>query len=197
LTEGGAVSGSRRGLRSLGGALVLLLAGASILAAAPARKPKPAPSGSRERPDVFGGYSFVQSGSANLHGGQVSASYPLGRSLSLVADVSGHYGSYAGADLTELDLLAGGRRYWRWRGLSPFAQVLVGGVRHKASAATPDGAISSTGTDLGVAPGFGADYRLTPRWAARLGVDLRLVHGGGWEADPRVSAGAVYRFGRR
>jgi hypothetical protein len=70
-------------------------------------------------------------------------------------------------------------------------------VRNEASVATADGTISSTGTDFAFAPGFGADYGVTGRWAARVGLDLLLVHGGGWESNPRLSLGAVYRFGGR
>jgi hypothetical protein len=139
----------------------------------------------------------VKAGSARLHGGQVSISHPFWRSISLVGDLSGHFGSYAGADLTQYELLAGGRRYWRWSSFRPFAEVLVGVVRHETSAGTSEGEIRSTGTDLAVAPGVGADHGLTDAWSARAALDLLLVRAGGWEADPRLSLGVVYRFGRR
>jgi hypothetical protein len=184
--------------------VVFLVAGAPVFAAAPAKaKPKTKPAAKampaatpREQADVFGGYSFIQAGAANLNGGHVSASFPSWRSLSLVGDVAGHFGAFAGADLSQVELLVGARRYWRWNRFKPFAEVLVGGVRHKASLAGTDGPLSSSGTDLGVSPGFGADCRVTRSWSARAAFDLLLVHGGGWEADPRVSVGAVYRFGR-
>jgi hypothetical protein len=48
-----------------------------------------------------------------------------------------------------------------------------------------------------VAFGGGLDYPLARSWAARGLVQLRLLHGQGvWDSDPRVSVGAVYRFGR-
>jgi opacity protein-like surface antigen len=171
---------------------------ASPLSAAPTRKPGPKPAAkSPERADVFGGYSFVRAGSAHLNGWQVSASLPFRRSLSLVGDLSGHYGSFAGADLSQTELMVGARRYWHRHRIRPFAELLAGGVRHKASIVAGDTTLSSTGTDLGVSPGVGADYRLTRSWAARAAFDLLLVHGGGWETDPRLSVGAVYRFGQR
>lgn len=140
----------------------------------------------------------MNAGAANLNGWQVSGSYPSWRSLSLVADLAGHYGSFAGADLSQIELLVGARRYWRWNRLCPFAELLFGGVRHEASVVSVDGILRSSGTDFGVAPGFGADYRVTGGWSARAAFDLLLVDGdGGWEADPRLSLGAVYRFGRR
>jgi hypothetical protein len=164
--------------------------------AAPA-KAKRARAVSQTGPDVFGGFSLIRAGASDLKGWHVSGSYPSWRSLSLVGDISGHYGTFAGASLSQIELMAGGRRYWQWNRLRPFAEFLVGGVRHKASVATPDGSISSSGTDLGVSPGFGADYRVTRAWAARASFDLLLVNGAGWEADPRLSFGAVYRFGER
>lgn len=195
----GDVPGSRRGLRLSGGALViLLLAGAAVSAAAPQSRSRPAKasSSSSEGTDLFLGYSLVKAGSARLHGGQLSISHPFWRSISLVGDLSGHFGSYAGADLRQYELLAGGRRYWRWNSFRPYAEVLVGVVRHETSVGTSEGEIKSTGTDFAVAPGVGADYGLTDAWSARAALDLLLVRGGGWEADPRFSLGVVYRFGR-
>jgi hypothetical protein len=167
------------------------------LAAAPPGKPRPASATSKEQIDAFAGYSFVQAGAANLNGWHVSASYPSWRSLSLVADLSGHYGGFAGADLSQIEILVGVRRYSRWNAFRPFAELLVGGSRHKASFAAPDGEITSSGTDLTVALGLGADYRVTGAWSARAAFNLLLVRAGGWEADPRLSIGAVYRFGQR
>ncbi len=44
--------------------------------------------------------------------------------------------------------------------------------------------------------GAGADYRLARHWAARAQADLLLLHGQGvWDTNPRLSLGAVYRFG--
>jgi len=184
-----------RGLSLRGGALILVLAFTSSVAAAPAgTKPAAKP---RAQADAFGGYSFVHAGEANLNGWQLSASYPAWRSLSLVADLSGHYGGFAGADLSQVEFLVGARRSWRPNRFRPFAEFLMGGVRHKASIATSDEDISSSGTNFAFSPGFGADYRLTRAWWARAAFDLLLVNGGSWEADPRLSVGAVYRFGGR
>ncbi len=140
----------------------------------------------------------MNAGASNLHGWHLSASFPSWRSLSLVGDLAGHYGSFAGADLSQIELLVGVRRYWRWNRFRPFGELLLGGVRHEASVVSVDGTLSSSGTDFGVAPGFGADYLVTRGWSARAAFDLLLVDGsGGWEADPRLSLSAVYRFGQR
>ena len=197
MTAGGASSGGTRGLRYAGGALVLFLAFTPPLAAAPRAKPRPASATSQERLDAFAGYSFVRAGEASLNGWHLSAAYPSWRSLSLVADLSGHYGGFAGADLSQIEILVGVRRYSRWNAFRSFAEFLVGATRHKASFAAPAGVITSSGTDLTVALGLGADYRVMGAWSARAAFNLLLVRAGGWEADPRVSIGAVYRFGQR
>jgi len=154
----------------------------------------------RQGPDLFGGFSYTHAGQANLKGWHVSGAVPFGGrlfggSLRLAADLSGHYGSFAGADLSQLTFLAGPRLNWRGHRLSPFAQVLAGGARTRTSITTP--ALSASTTSWGGSFGAGADYRLTPRWAARAQGEVLLLHGQGvWDTNPRLSLGAVYRFGK-
>ena len=159
------------------------------------------PSTARQGPDVFGGFSYTHAGQANLKGWHLSGAVPFGGhlfggSLRLAADLSGHYGSFGGADLSQLTFLAGPRLTWKGRRLSPFAQVLAGGARTRTSITTPQ-ALSASTTAWGGAFGAGADYPLNQRWAARAQVDLLLLHGQGvWDTNPRLSLGAVYRFGK-
>jgi outer membrane protein with beta-barrel domain len=159
------------------------------------------PSTTRQGPDVFGGFSYTHAGQANLGGWHLSGAVPFhgrlfGGSLRLAADLSGHYGSFAGADLSQLTFLAGPRLTWRGQRWSPFAQVLAGGARTGTSITTPQ-ALSDSTTSWGGAFGAGADYQLTQRWAARAQADLLLLHGQGvWDTNPRLSLGAVYRLGR-
>jgi hypothetical protein len=161
---------------------------------------RPTTTTTRQGPDVFGGFSYTHAGQANLKGWQLSGAVPfggrlLGGSLRIAADLSGHYGSFAGADLSQLTFLAGPRLAWRGHRLSPFAQVLAGGARTRTSINTPQ-VLSGSTTSWGGAFGAGADYRLTRRWAARAQADLLLLHGQGvWDTNPRLSLGAVYRFG--
>jgi opacity protein-like surface antigen len=153
-------------------------------------------TGSAHSPDVFLGYTYTKAGEATLHGWQATGSYPLGDSLRLVADLTGHYGSFAQADLSQLTFLAGVRWTWSKRRLVPFAEALIGGVRTKTSVALADGSISDSDTDWGAAFGGGVDYRLSGSWAARAQVDLLLLRAeGAWESDPRLSLGVVYLFG--
>lgn len=181
------------GARPLWAAAVLLLLPA-VVAGAPARATRPAAraAASSTGPDLFVGYSFLHAGEANLHGWEVSGSFRLRRSLRLVADLSGHYGSFAGGDLRQFNFL-GGVRLTRQHGgrLRPFAEALVGTAR---STTTFD-VLSSSTTAWGGALGAGTDYRLRARWALRGQAHLFLLHSSGaWDADPRLSIGLAYNF---
>ena len=183
--------------RGLGAGLfivaVLLLPPAGVASAAPPAPRPPArdPAGSTG-PDLFAGYSFLHSGEANLNGWEVSGSFRLRRlprSLRLVADLSGHYGSFAGGDLRQINLFGGvrltGHRVGRLR---PFAEGLVGGAR----STTVFDVFSSSTTAWGGALGAGADYRLRARWAVRGQAHLLLLHSNGvWDASPRLDRKSV------
>jgi opacity protein-like surface antigen len=138
-----------------------------------------------------------------LNGWQLQGSYPLGvsllgGSLRLVGDLSGHYGSFAQADLSQLTFLVGARCAWAKGRWSPFAEALLGGVRTKTSVPLSDGtSISDSDADWGPALGGGVDYRFSGPWAARAAIDLLLLRAeGAWGSDPRLSLGVVYHFGR-
>ena len=181
------------------GALLLLsrllfgLVASTAFAAPPKTAKAPPPSA----PDVFFGYSYTHAGEASLHGIGLAGSYPLGDSLSLVLDLSGHTGSFAGADLDQFGLMAGAR--WRFTSgrLRPFAEGLLGAVRTKASVDTGSGRVGDSDSDWGLAFGGGLDYEFAAHWSARALFHLRLIHGEGvWDTDPRFAVGASYRFGR-
>lgn len=187
-------------MRHVGLAVCLLIVPALATAGGAPRRPPPSrPPG----PDVFLGYSYTQAGEAGLNGWQLQASYPLGvsllgGSLRLVGDLSGHYGSFAQADLSQLTFLAGARNAWAKGRFAPFAEALLGGVRMNTSVPLSDGtSISDSRTGWGIALGGGVDYRFSGRWSARAALDLLALHAeGAWENDPRLSLGVVYRFGR-
>ncbi len=169
----------------------LALAVASPLAAAPSQ---PAPRGGSRHPDASAGYSYTHAGEASLNGWQLTASFPFSRSLRAVVDLSGHYGSFGGADLSQLGFFVGPRWVFKGSRFVPFAQGLLGVERRTASA----GGVSAGDTDWGAALGGGLDYRLGRTWAVRAQGDLLLLRGDGvWDSDPRLSLSAVYRFGRR
>ncbi len=172
-------------------ALVVPPAGAAPKRAASAAAPE-------RRPDVFAGYSYTHAGEAGLNGWGLAGSLPFRGEWSFVADISGHYGSFAGADLGQLAFMGGAR--WRARSgrrLSPFAEGLVGGARTSTSVVAGDTSIEDADTDWGFGLGGGLDYRIGERWSVRGLVHLRVLWGeGATDEDPRISVGAVYRFGR-
>ena len=181
-----------RGGQVLAPAAILGVA-ASLADAAP-RTAAPARSNA---PGLFAGYSHTEAGDASLHGLGLSGSYPLGAALSLVVDISGHDGSFAGADLGQLGLMAGARWSPSSGRLRPFAEGLLGGVRTSVSVDLGGASISDADTDWGLALGGGLDYGLNRRWALRALVHVRLLHGeGAWDTDPRLAVGAVFRLGR-
>jgi hypothetical protein len=176
----------------------LALAAAFGLAASPAgAAQRRAASAATVAPEVFGGYSFTQAGEANLHGVGFSGSYPLSPAFRLVLDLSGHAGSYAGADLGQFGFMAGARFSPASGRLRPFAESVLGGVRTSVSIDAGGAGISEAETDWGLAIGGGADYTLSGAWSLRGLVHLRMLSGeGGWDTDPRLALGVSYRIGR-
>ncbi len=113
-----------------------------------------APAGAESGPDVFAGYSYTRAGDANLNGWELSGSLPYRRRLRLAVDLSGHYGSFGGADLKQPAL--GGPR--------------TGGI------AVPEG-----GRGLGQGPPFGRRSGLPVRPLASFHPG-RISRG--WHAGP-------------
>jgi opacity protein-like surface antigen len=192
-------------VRRTGIAVLLVLAPslasatAPLPAAAKQRPGKPAPSASASSgPDVFGGYSYTHAGDASLNGWELTGAFPFRGRLRLAAGLSGHYGSFAGADLKQLSVLAGPRMAWHFGRWSPFAQLLLGAVRGSTRVELPDATLSESNTHFGTTLGGGIDYRLTRRWAARAQVELLFLRAdGAWDTDPRLALGVVYRFAQK
>jgi hypothetical protein len=165
---------------------------ASVAVAAPKKAPASPPS-----PDVFFGYSYTHAGDASLHGIGLEGSFPLGDAFRLLLDLSGHDGTFAGADFDQIGLMAGGRWSPLRSRVRPFADGLLGLVRTSQSVEAGDVSVSDSDSDFGFAVGGGLDFGLSDRWSLRGLFHLRLVAGeGNWDADPRFAAGFVYRFGR-
>jgi opacity protein-like surface antigen len=180
-------------------AAFLLLAPSLASAAAPppaqakGRPAKPASGPEASGPDVFGGYSYTKAGDAGLNGWELGGSLPFRGRLRFAAELSGHYGSFAGASLSQLSFLAGPRMAWRFQQWTPFAQVLLGAVRGTSS--FDPAALSESHTHFGTTLGGGIDYRLSSHWAARAQVDLLFLWAdGAVDTDPRLALVAVYRF---
>ncbi len=177
--------------------LVLLADVAGASAAVRARPTARPGGGGPTGPDVSAAYSFLRAGEGHLHGADFSASLPFRPRWRLLADLSVHSGSFAGADLKQTNLMAGARRLFspgpRWQ---PFAPVMLGGGRSTTRFEGAEGRTSHQKT-WGGAAGLGTDYRLSSHWALRGQGDYLVLHSSaGWDGDPRLSAGLAYRFRR-
>ncbi|HEY7925532.1 MAG TPA: outer membrane beta-barrel protein [Vicinamibacteria bacterium] len=177
--------------------VLTLAAGLGLAASLAGAAPKKAAPATPPAPDVFLGYSYTKAGDASLNGIGLQGTLPVADTFRLVLDLSGHDGSFAGADFDQIGLMAGGR--WSpLRGrLQPFADGLVGLIRTSTSVEAGDATVSDSDSDWGFALGGGLDFGLSDRWSVRGLLHLRLTQGeGNWDSDPRFAVGVVYRLGR-
>ncbi|MDH4065772.1 MAG: porin family protein, partial [Acidobacteriota bacterium] len=128
--------------------------------------------------DISGGYSFLrdQDLEENLHGWVASIAGNVTRWLGLIGEVGGNYKSMdvfgTDVDFSVHSFMGGARFSARSAGnVTPFGQVLVGGVRGSVSAL---GESEST-TEFGLQFGGGADFWLRPKFGIRVGGDYRRV----------------------
>jgi len=156
-----------------------------------------APAGGPAGPDVSASYSFLRAGEADLHGVDLAGVFPFRPKWRLLADVSLHSGSFAGAHLKQTNFLAGARRRLGAGGTwQPFAQAMLGVARSTNRFEGSDVLIAIQ-TSAGGSLGVGTDYRLSPRWALRGQADYLILHSSaGWDGDPRLSVGVAFRFPR-
>jgi opacity protein-like surface antigen len=174
--------------RALITAAGLLLAAASA-AAADAVTPKA---------ELFGGYSYTKSDDVSLNGGEVSLGVSLGRGIGVEADLSSHLGDVFSVSTRRFFYMGGLRFTYRTSGLALFARALAGGVRSRSGITVQGVDITESRTDFGLAFGGGADVRLSGHWAVRVQGDYVMISADGeTEKEPRLAAGAVYRFGSR
>jgi len=177
--------------------VLTLAAGLGLAASLAGAAPKKAAPATPPAPDVFLGYSYTKAGDASLNGIGLQGTFPVGDTFRIVLDLSGHDGTFAGADFDQIGLMAGGRWSPLRSRVRPFAEGLVGLVRTSQSIEAADVSVSDSDSDFGVALGGGLDFGLSERWSLRGLFQLRLVSGeGNWDADPRFAAGFVYRLGR-
>jgi opacity protein-like surface antigen len=161
--------------------------------------------------DAYAGYTYSRfnvnanapgiapSASYNGNGGGGQIEYNVNRWLGAVADLGGFLatssgnGAFAGAGLT---YLFGPRVNIRRGKVTPFAQVLFGGIR------TTDGIAQSTGTEnnFAMTAGGGIDVKVSKHVAVRpvqAEYFLTKIPDGlnNRQNNFRFSAGVVFRFG--
>ena len=88
--------------------VLTLAAGLGLAASFAGAAPKKAAPATPPAPDVFLGYSYTEAGDASLNGIGLQGTLPVGDTFRLVLDLSGHDGSFAGADFDQIGLMAGG-----------------------------------------------------------------------------------------
>lgn len=146
--------------------------------------------------ELFGGYSYFRSDlgltSTGFNGADVSIAENTNRWLGGVLDFSSHYNG--GVNFTSV-MYGPQFAYRRNPKLTPFAHVLVGGVRGSVGYL----GISKAEATIGFAGGGGLDAQLTQHLAVRvIQVDYIFSHFSGvHQDDVRLSVGLVFRFAFR
>lgn len=151
--------------------------------------------------DVFGGYSYLRFGGAdlgfpgavNLNGANVEVAVRVYQGFGIVGDFSGHFSK----DLSEYNFLIGGQYGFDVRGLHFYGHAMGGKARTRLSNL---GASQIEPSSLGGAAVLGGGFEIP--WKDRvmlrpLQVDY-LLNGGFGErfSSIRVSSGIVFRLGK-
>ena len=112
--------------------------------------------------ELFGGYSYLHTSlpgtGLNSNGGSASFAINPTRWLGFVADFGGYHGSIDPVGITNFTYLFGPRFSYRSKSpLTPFAQVLMGGVHQSAGAF----GVSGSQNAFAMSVGGGLDLRAT------------------------------------
>ena len=144
----------------------------------------------KDNVEVFGGYSYMRfktSPSINMNGWEIAGQYKFRDWLGGVADIDGHYGSFAGVSTSTYTYLFGPQISLPSR-ISPFSHLLLGGA-HNSTAGVGTSSIS-------MALGGGIDAQLTDKihWRLVQADYLLTQFGGGSQNNFRFSSGILFRF---
>ena len=174
---------------------LILLVALSALAQSPARSHGRLSPGEVPNAELSLGYSFLRAsdgGSVNFHGGSASIAGNFNRWFGIVGDFGGYRASEVVISANVFSYLFGPRISYRDNDrITPFAQVLVGGARISASGASLN--------SFALAAGGGIDIKAAEHIAIRL-VQAEYVYtrfSGVKQNNVRLSAGVVFRFGRK
>jgi hypothetical protein len=150
--------------------------------------------------DVSAGYSFLfvaKGFTLKLNGGNTAVAVNVNRWLGVAGDLGVYNGSLGIPGLIGETYTVGPRfSYRRWNRLVPFAQAVIGG----AHANTTNGGFLGANRAFAFGGGGGADLGLgrAGRFALRGQMDLLDFRANGNNTGTvRVSAGIVFRFGKR
>ncbi len=155
--------------------------------------------------DFWGGYQFMRDydrGESFPEGWFVSGAGYLTNSIAIVGEVAGSRWSDTNPDFdltanVDVTSYLGGLRVRRNVGpLSPFAQILGGGARAKATLTGFGTEVTESETALAIQPGGGVDVPLTDQVAARVTLDYRRIFFEGQGTNQiRVAVGIVVGLG--
>ena len=180
-----------------GGVMVVVMAVVAAPAFAQAAKPPKA--------EVAGGYQFIRIEGDNLNKGwfaDVAIHTP--KVISIVGQFSNSSKSVSESGVSGslgIREVAGGIRASSWANakVTPFVQVLAGGMTAKAKATISGVSSSVADTDFGVQFGGGVNIAASKNIGVRLNADIvRVFHGDGAGTNYfRMAAGAVVPIGKR
>jgi len=141
--------------------------------------------------DVAGGYSFIKVVGGNgptAEGGSSSVALNVNNWLGAVGDFALYHSAVVGPGLAAGTYTFGPRfSYRHWGRLTPFTQVLIGGVRY-----ADNGFVFATGGGADIGLDGGGRFALRPQ------VEYFGFRANGLTTNTvRVSVGIVLRFGRR
>ena len=144
--------------------------------------------------EVFGGYQFTHLGSSgtseNLNGWNASVTGYINKDVGVAGDFSGSYKTISGVTGHLYTYTFGPVVSLNHQGtFNPFVHALFGGARLGGGGSSIDG--------FTMMMGGGADAKISPRLAVRLGqVDwvYYRFQGVGESKNVRISTGIVFRF---
>ena len=146
--------------------------------------------------ELFGGYSYVHTSlpgtGLNANGGSASFAINPARWLGFVADFGGYHGSIDPVGVTNFTYLFGPRFSYRSKSpVTPFAQVLLGGVHQSASAFGGSGSQNA----FAMAVGGGLDLRADSHWSWRMvQAEYLFTNLTNQQNNLRLSTGVVYSW---
>ena len=148
------------------------------------------------RAEVFAGYSVVPTTATSLHGWAASLNGNINTWFGIKGDFSGHYKTFAGAEVKLHTFTFGPQiSYRKNKNVVVFAHALFGGAHASAGF---DG-LSVSNTSFAANLGAGLD------WVPHKNVAIRAIQadvlitrfGTTINGDARISVGVVFRFGSK
>jgi len=151
----------------------------------------------QEKPtiEVTGTYQFLRSDGLNVPAGwDASVNVPTNSWFGFVGDFGGATQSVSGVNATLYTFGGGPQFTLRSRDIEPYFRFVLGAAHADSSGYGFSGSV----TGFLVAPGGGADFRVSDRLSFRLGANYPLIRKSGVTSDGiEALVGITYRLGRK